>query len=271
MGLAAAAVLVPALFLALFERQARRLEALADHGVVTEATVVSASASRYTDYAYVFAGERYTWNVSRSDAPFATGSTFPVRVLPEAPSFSRPGATGDAPAAEALTNRAFFPKILLGMMLFFAGMAAFAHRQLGRLERGEGPGKPLSPRGMGHTIAFLMWGLVLSVNAFDDVRAVQSQAFGARPFGLPVTLVVSLAQSVLFVPYFWVMAHAMMIVDRARRDGASLSKVGLLVYLARVHELHPDLIRSRTIVSLGVAYFGVLAAAWIAYANHLGI
>jgi hypothetical protein len=58
----ALAVLVPSGCHAAFERQARRLDALADHGVATTATVTGSRAET-VDYAYVVDGANYTWNV----------------------------------------------------------------------------------------------------------------------------------------------------------------------------------------------------------------
>jgi len=269
-GLALAALVLPSLLFLVFERQARRLEALAEHGVRVEATVTS-STSRYTDYAYTVNGVVYRWSVGRAEAPYQRGETLPVRVLPERPSVSRPGTMGDGAAAEARKNRAFFPKVLLGMALIFAAFSLHAHRQLERLERGQAPPRPRSPRTIARFSAGLVLALVLAVNLYDDVHAVQVAAFGDRPFGWPVTFVVCAAQVLLFLPYFWILGHFAEIVAQARRDGASLSIVGLVAYALGIERVHPHLVRSRTIAALGLAYFGVLVSVWIAYAEHLGI
>ena len=133
----AAAIVIPSFFFLLFERQARRLEALADHGVRVDATVTSSRSKRYTTYEYAYAthDELYSWSVPRHDAPFERGASVPIWVLPESPSLSRLGKTGDAAAAEAAHNRRFFPKALAVMFTFFALGTAFLHRRLVVLER----------------------------------------------------------------------------------------------------------------------------------------
>src|SRR5262245_36251224 len=87
------AFLLPLAPYALFARQARRLEALADHGKTTTASVtgIMRQGSRsFVEYAYTVDGIRYTWSASPEDAPYETGQELRVMVLPEDPSLNVP-------------------------------------------------------------------------------------------------------------------------------------------------------------------------------------
>ncbi len=126
----------------------------------------------------------------------------------------------------------------------------------------------ISPDGVGRLVAGLLVGCLVAVNLDPKVRAVQASAFGAAPFGLPVGLVVSLAELVLFAPLFWVFVHLMRIVMDAQKRGGSLSKLGIMLAVARAG---PEWRRSQTIVVAGFVYFVALMAAWILFADSRGI
>jgi hypothetical protein len=129
----------------------------------------------------------------------------------------------------------------------------------------------IPPVWLGRGLAFLLLAILLSVNFDASVRAVHEEAFGVTLLGLPVTAAVSIATVILFAPYFWVMEHVMRIVVQAREDGASLSKLGLFMYLFGVGKRHPHLVRSRNIVLGGLGYFFLLMGLWIAYTEARGI
>ena len=123
LGFCLLAVLVPLGLHALFERQARRLDALADHGRQAQATVTAVEqqgGKRYTAYSYIVDGRAHSWNVSWQDAPYAAGESFAITYLPEDPSLSRPGADPTVPRGEAERNRRFTAKLLAGVFGFFA-------------------------------------------------------------------------------------------------------------------------------------------------------
>lgn len=125
------AVLVPLAVFLLFERQARRLDALGDHGALTTATVTGVSQS-YAWYAYEVSGARYTWSVSAKDAP-AAGERFEVLYLPEDPALTRPWTDRARATAEAARNRRFSTRVVAGVFAFFALFAALAERSARRL------------------------------------------------------------------------------------------------------------------------------------------
>lgn len=113
------AVVLPAGCYGLFERQARRLDALSDHGEPAMATVTGVNREGTVFYAYGVGGTTYTWNVAREAAPYEAGESFDITYLPEAPALSRPGGRSRA-AAEAASNRSFAWKAEAGTFAFFA-------------------------------------------------------------------------------------------------------------------------------------------------------
>ena len=116
-------------------------------------------------------------------------------------------------------------------------------------------------------VSAVVYACVIGSNFQPAVRAKQVEAFGAMPLGLPVTAVVVLAETVLFTPMPWVFWHGMQIAFQAARDGRWISPG----YLLTVGGRHPHLRRSQVVCLGGLAYFVVLCAAWIVYAEAQGI
>ena len=134
-GLAVATVLVPLAFYAPFERHAKRLDALADHGVAGEATVTGADGPN-TAYAYQVGGATYTWSVQRAEAPFAAGARLPITYLPEDPSLNLPITDRALAAVKAAENRSFRTKFLVGIGALLALLTVGVDRDLRRLRLG---------------------------------------------------------------------------------------------------------------------------------------
>jgi hypothetical protein len=136
-GLVVAAVLIPLGLWALFERQARRLDALSSHGEPVQAWVTGVSGDKGTTfYAYRVEGKEYSWNVARKDAPYAVGQGFPSLYVPENPSFSQPFADRALVAQKAAGNRSFAWKVCSGVAVLFFLLAGVAHRDLQRRRAG---------------------------------------------------------------------------------------------------------------------------------------
>lgn len=269
LGSALAAVVIPLVLYALFDRQARRLDALADHGAQTMATSATVR-ERYLEYRYEVQGTTHTSSVARDQAP--APEALAIRYLPEEPSFSRPDSDGSRTRAEVAKNRANVPKILLGVFAFFALLTGAAHRDLTRRLSGKQQiRREISARALALATTALLLAVTISVNLHDDVREVEAKAFGERPLGLSVTLVVSLVEALLAVPYVWVLEHGYRIVFAAALDGASLSRAGLFVYFLDVRQRRPELRSSQNVVLAGFAFFVLLAGSWIAYASARGI
>ena len=122
-----------------------------------------------------------------------------------------------------------------------------------------------------YALPALVYVLFIGVTFFPDVQPVLVKAFGSKPFGLPVTFVVALAQAILLLPFVFAIHHFMRIAEQAARDGHGIGKVGLLVYAMTVGQRHPQLRRSQVFSLMGLIYFVALCGAWIAYADARGI
>jgi uncharacterized protein DUF3592 len=270
---AALALAVPLGLFALFGRQEGRLRALADHGRPATATltrITSNDNGRYAEYSYDVDGQSYTHSVGQSEAPYRPGETFPIVYLPEDPSLSSPGNEYSKAHLAADVNLPFQHRLLLGLFAFFAGSAALCERAL-RRQRAGGPirtGHRIAPETMGRVLAGIFLAIGLGVNLDPKVAAVQAAAFGSAPFGLPITLVVMIAEVVLFAPLFPVCSHLMRIVVAAQARGAWLTRTGVVL---AVVEAEPEHRRSRNIVIAGAVYFVALMAGWIAFAAYRGV
>lgn len=267
------ALVVPLALHLLFARQEHRLRALADHGRPTTAVLTHetrGNGGHNAHYRYEISGVAYTWNVAYPQAPYPKGASFPITYLPEDPSLSRPVPTYTQAHLDAELNMPIRRGFPLGFLVFFGGAAALCHRSVVRLRRGEPPRtKPLlSPDAVGRVVAVLLLACVLGVNLDPKVRATQTAAFGAAPLGLPVTLVVTVVELILFAPWLWVFPHLMRIVMDSQRRGGSLSKAGIILAVWRAG---PEWKRSKLIVVAGLVYFVTIVAAWIAFAAWKGI
>jgi hypothetical protein len=273
------AILVPSLLYGLFQRQVLRLEALADHGqrvIATVNDIEQRDSGTFVTYQYRVGNEVFTWSVSQRDAPHTKGENLTVLYLPEDPSFTRPGTDTSKVLAEAKANRAFTTKLLLGVFFFFVINAVIHEVKMRRLRRlspvGHVAGEPLiSPVWVGRIIGVLLLGAVIATNFDEDVVSVHRRAFGDAPLGLPVQLVVSVAEIILFAPFILVFQHLVMFASRAFRDGESLSRSGLAMYVLQAPQTYPELRRSRTVCLAGLVYFGCLVGSWIAFASSRGV
>lgn len=213
-GLVLAAVLVPAGCSALFERQARRLDALAAHGQTAEARVVRVDGQGTVFYEYAVGPNVHTWNVARAAAPFPVGARFRVVYLPEDPSLSRPLVGPTVAADEAVRNRRFARRFAAGVMAFFALMAALVHREIGRLLQGHNPRDPAVYRARLRESLGVMGVLAVAVSAWHAADA------GSRGESLvPVAVGLVLALGILGGTVWFVARRG---PEEAVRRGAAL-------------------------------------------------
>jgi hypothetical protein len=222
------------------------------------------------EYRYEVDGRSYTTTVAPSEAPYRPGETFPIVYLPEDPSLSRPGAEYSKARLDADVNLPFQHRIELGLFAFFAASALLCERAL-RRQRADGPirtAHKVSPETVGSVIAGLLLAITLGVNLDPKVAAVQAAVFGPAPLGLPVTLVVMVAEVVLCAPMFPMFSHLMRIVMASQARGGSLGKAGIVLAVFQAEAEHH---RSRNIVIAGAVYFVALMAAWIALAAYRGV
>lgn len=229
-------IAIPGCLHGLFERQARRLDALGEHGQVTTATVTYVSGDGSIGYAYEVDGRRYTWSVAPSAVP-SRAQSFPIVYLPEDPSFNRPGAERGVGVVEAKSNRAFAWKLEAGVFYFFAAMALLNEFQLRRLRR-TGVTEAGDPRGYKTRLILTgvlfspLLALIIGWHALDAAARGESLA--------PVFLGALLVFAVLFGTWFYL-----------SRDGVS----GVAARSARL---------LKWILPLALAVAALRAIAWFA-------
>lgn len=124
-------MLLPLGLFGLSERQARRLEALGDHGALGVGRV-TAHRDHTTHYAYEVEGKAHTWSVAEEEANYAVGTSFPIVYLPEDPSLNRPGSDRTVGTREAVKNRRFSWKLAFGVFYFFGSFLLMTALQLRR-------------------------------------------------------------------------------------------------------------------------------------------
>ena len=122
-----------------------------------------------------------------------------------------------------------------------------------------------------YALPAVVYMLVIGTTFSPDVQPVLVKAFGAEPYGVPVTVVVAIVQAVLLFPFAFALHHFMLIAERAAADGHGVGKIGLLAYAASVGQRHPELRRSQLIAVAGLVYFVIACGIWIAYADAKGI
>ena len=112
----------------------------------------------------------------------------------------------------------------------------------------------------------------LTATLFDPaVRRVMALAFGERPFGVPVLLLVAVVQSLLLLPLLWCVVHLQRIMRQAVADGQGLGPLSLLLDMRAIGHRHPKLRHSQLVCVFGLVYGLSIVGAWIFYADHLGI
>lgn len=113
----------------------------------------------------------------------------------------------------------------------------------------------------------VFYGVIVSVNFCDDVHATQVKAFGAAPFGLPVGLVVSIVETILYIPAPFFISHLAQMAIHARKAGRRFG----IVYILTAGYSDPTLRRSWAITLAGLGYFIIVCFSWITYASWRGL
>ena len=117
----------------------------------------------------------------------------------------------------------------------------------------------------------MIYAAVMGVNFDPKVRAKFAEAFGDHPLGLPVMLVVPLVETVLYLPFLWVVWHFQLLAAQWLADCRSTGRVSLMWYCLTVGSRHPHLRRSRIAVGIGLAYYAAITGTWIAYTAAKGV
>jgi len=116
-------------------------------------------------------------------------------------------------------------------------------------------------------VSLVFYALIIGVNFGSEARQKQIEAFGPTPLGLPVTLFVSLVETLLFLPVPWFIWHASTLTFQAAEEGRHPGILNLL----RAGRGNPQLRRARWGCLLGLLYFFTIVAAWIIYTAIKGI
>jgi cytochrome bd-type quinol oxidase subunit 2 len=121
-------------------------------------------------------------------------------------------------------------------------------------------------------LSLLFYAIAAGIHFYPEVHATDIKAFGAAPFGLPVTLVVIVIGTVLYMPFAWMLRHFLRLAAQARKEDPVYRAIpyAVLVYILTAGG-HAHLRNSRTAVLLGMLYLFGLFAAWIAYTSMKGI
>lgn len=185
----------------LVERNARRLDALVDHGRPVTATVTEVvPQSSITHYAYRVNGTEYRWNVSSEALPLPAGQEFDAVYLPEDPSMSRPASGPRSPALDAKSAHTFAPRAFAVLALIFGGVALLGHREVRRLQRGA-PSElddAAAYRRRIATTGVIFGAVAVAVTGFH-VRSALDRHESLAPFALSTALILGLVG----VPFYF--------------------------------------------------------------------
>lgn len=200
-GFAIAAVVIPLALYLVFERQARRLDALALYGKPVEARVTAVSRDGDTTYySYRVNGIEYSWSVMRNEAPYATGQAFTAFYSPSDPSLSRPIDRPGLAADEAARNRKFAWKVVLGAALALALCTFMAHRDVCRIRSGA-PSELSDPASYRRRIAITAVFIVLLLAAIGYFHVHDSLEQGESLWPVVIALGLSIAiLAAMFIP-----------------------------------------------------------------------
>ena len=105
----------------------------------------------------------------------------------------------------------------------------------------------------GTLLGVLLYGVIIGVNFEPAVRDKHVEAFGALPFGYPVTQVVIFIESLLYLPVLPAFWHIARISAQANWDGTRFG----IVYLLNVNKSHPQLRRSQSI-SIACMFYALI-------------
>lgn len=164
--------------------------------------------------------------------------------------------------------------ILFGA-LFSAG-GAFLGWLTARRVTGRGPvvlSAEQRIRAVGWGVTALLGAALVLVSFDSGAQEVQAAALGGwRPLGLSPTAVFLLIQAVLFLPAPWFGLHLATLLARGGPSGRPVAGVvGLVRSVAEARAAGGAAGRSAAVVLLGLAYWGAVVAAWIAFAAWRGV
>jgi hypothetical protein len=139
---------------------------------------------------------------------------------------------------------------------------------LARLARGNSH-YPATPNSIGALLWLVFYGLLLMVMLTEP--AILHRAFGTEAFHLPIEYALPVVLALLLLPLWPGCMGLTSLLRQAMRKGRG-GKLGMIMEMRSALASDNPAERRMAMKSLWfVAYFGLLAGAWIAYAAMLGI
>jgi len=151
---------------------------------------------------------------------------------------------------------------------FASGTSHFLHQT----SRNQLPGQAMDQRRKSVIVAvvlsLLLYGILIAAPLLDaDAYAKLEEAFGRRPLGLPVDLVVVAGLTLWYIPVPWMFWHTLQLASQAIQDRRGFG----IIYVLTVSQRHPELRKSQMVCLGGLIYFVIACAIWILYAEMKGI
>lgn len=121
-------------------------------------------------------------------------------------------------------------------------------------------------------VSFLFYAIFCGIQFQPEVHETMVKAFGEAPLGMPVTAVVIVVQSLLYIPMPFVFYHGALLAVQSQQEGGPIPR-GPFTWLMVLTEAekNPELRKSAFISLGGFFYFCALLFAWCWYADSLGI
>ncbi len=234
----------------------------------------------HVEYTYVVDGTSYTSRQISFDVFDKPGGEGRLETIVERYPVGRTVAVYHAPnlPAKAILEPEVYSPFLMPLFfgVMFVASGAYilwtALRQVVKRQPAPRPGFTPKRRLAATAMTSGLVYLVIVLTSFESAaRETFVKTFGDHPFGIPNHLFVPALQTVLYLPMPWVFWHVMELVFQALQDGRRVSTGHFVGYLVTVGHIHPHLRRSQRVCVVGLAYFAVICAAWIALAAARGI
>jgi hypothetical protein len=115
-------------------------------------------------------------------------------------------------------------------------------------------------------VSALFYLIMVATAADPGVRRKLEQVYGAAPLGVSPVVFAWVLETILFLPFPWVIFHYGLIILQERRDGLSPSFLSVF----EADQRHPHLARSKWICIGGVLYFFVTCGVWAFFSIRAG-
>jgi hypothetical protein len=119
-------------------------------------------------------------------------------------------------------------------------------------------------------ISLLIYAVMIGLHFDPEFRNRSAVLFGKAPLGLPVTAVVIVVETFLYLPMTIVWYHLVVLLRRAQEEGASAPRgtFSFLAFLVEAEKNFPDLKRSIYICVGGFFYCVAILIAFVVYTKN---